>query len=105
MSTLREEVGINVLANIREGLFVRYDGIANGLLSFSGTGAGGNSNVKGDIEAILTNDDGDEVRSGTFPYSSSGEFSFPMREPNEAGEYTLTVDDGRNRASVEFDFP
>ncbi len=92
---------IQVVEEVREGLHVEFVECQSGILFFQGSGAG--RGVSDDITAVATDSDGNEIARSTTTYLSDGTFQIPLPGENfESGDYTLEVNDGRNKASTTF---
>ena len=93
---------IQVVKEVREGLFVEFAECSGGQLVFKGSGAG--RGVSNDITAVATDSDKNEVAASKSTFTKEGVFTIYLPSDNlKAGEdYTLEVNDGRNKASTTF---
>ena len=92
---------IQVVKEVREGFFVTFVECQGGNLIFKGSGAGRGNNMAGDITAVATDSDGNEIASSNTIYLSDGTFQIFLPGENfESGDYTLKVSDGRKKVSI-----
>ena len=69
---------IQVVKEVREGFFVTFDGCQGDNLVFKGSGAGRGNNMRGDVTAVATDSDGNEIASSDSIHLSDGTFEIHL---------------------------